>query len=151
MATQDIEEIRNLMYAYCWRIDAGDFDGVCELMKDADVSSGGRLVVSRNVKRFRKFFLSGIRLYEDGTPKTTHMCVNPIIELSEDGLSAKGKSYTVVLQGITGEFPPRVIWIDRKYDTFVKEDGRWKFRTRNYVTRSEGDVSAHLKSYTTIR
>lgn len=146
MAYQDIEEIRSLMYSYCWLIDAGDFDGVCALMRDADVYSGGKLVLKKNPKLYRKIFLGGIKLYEDGTPKTTHMCVNPIIELSEDGLSASGRSYTVVLQGISGEFTPRIIWIDCKYDTFVKEDGKWKFRTRNYVTRSAGDTSAHLKS-----
>lgn len=50
----------------------------------------------------------------------------------------------MVLQGITKKFKPQIIWIDRKFDTFVKEDGKWKFRTRNFVTRAEGDTSFHL-------
>ena len=33
----DIYEIQKLLYSYCWLIGAGDFDGVCELLKDADI------------------------------------------------------------------------------------------------------------------
>ena len=146
MAMDDVYEIQKLLYAYCWLIDAGDLDGVCELMKDADVASEGQVYVRRDPVKYRKFFLNDIMLYEDGTPKTSHMCINPVIEVAPDGLTATAKSYTVVVQGITGAFQPRIIWVDRKYDTFVKEDGVWKFRTRNFVTRSEGDVSEHLKS-----
>ena len=39
MSMEDVYEIQKLMYSYCWLIDAGDLDGVCELMKDADVAS----------------------------------------------------------------------------------------------------------------
>ena len=39
---------------------------------------------------------------------------------------------------------PRNIWVDRKFDTFLKENGKWRFDTRNFVARAEGDTSRHL-------
>jgi len=140
---QDVHEIRNLLYEYCWRIDSGDFDGVCELLKDADISYSGKLTYSKDPKGYM-MTLKPIVRYEDGTTKTCHMCIDPIIEVAEDGLTATAKSYTVVLQGITKEMPPQIIWIDRKFDTLEKVDGKWRFRSRDFVTRAEGDTSHHL-------
>ncbi len=143
MAMEDIYEIQKLMYEYCWRIDSGDFDGVCDLLKDAQISYDGKLTYDRNPKAYM-MTLKPIVRFEDGTPKTCHMCIDPIIEVAEDGLTAKGRSYTVVVQGVTGEFMPRIIWVDRKFDTFVKENGKWRFDTRNFVARAVGDTSRHL-------
>lgn len=145
MAMEDIYEIQKLLYSYCWLIDSGDFDGVCELLKDADISYGGKLTYSRDPEGYMTT-LKPVKRYKDGTPKTAHMCIDPIIEVAEDGMTATARSYTVVVQGITRKLKPQIIWIDRKFDTFVKEDGEWKFRTRNFVTRAEGDTSFHLDS-----
>ena len=143
MSMQYVHEIRNLLYEYCWRIDSGDFDGVCDLLKDADISYGGKLTYSKDPKGYM-MTLKPIVRYEDGTTKTCHMCIDPIIEVAEDGVNATARSYTVVLQGITGQMEPKIIWIDRKYDTLVKENGKWRFATRNFVSRAEGDTSHHL-------
>ena len=143
MSMQDVHEIRNLLYEYCWRIDSGDFDGVCDLLKDADISYGGKLTYSKDPKGYM-MTLKPIVRYEDGPTKTCHMCIDPIIEVAEDGVNATARSYTVVLQGITGQMEPKIIWIDRKYDTLVKENGKWRFATRNFVSRAEGDTSHHL-------
>jgi hypothetical protein len=143
MALQDVLEIQNLLYSYCWLIDSGDFQGVCDLMKDADILYGGKLTFSRDPEGYMQTF-NPIITYKDGTPKTAHMCIDPIIEVAEDGLTATSKSYTVVTQGVTKKFQPQIIWIDRKYDTFVKENGKWKFRSRDFVTRAQGDTSHHM-------
>ena len=143
MFMQDVHEIRNLLYEYCWRIDSGDFDGVCELLKDADILYGGKLTYHKDPKGYM-MTLKPICRYEDGTTKTCHMCIDPIIEVAPDGLTATAKSYTVVLQGITGHMEPKIIWIDRKFDTLEKVEGAWRFASRNFVTRAEGDTSHHL-------
>lgn len=143
MSMQDVHEIRNLLYEYCWRIDSGDFDGVCDLLKDADISYGGKLTYSKDPKGYM-MTLKPIVRYEDGTTKTCHMCIDPVIEVAEDGVNATARSYTVVLQGITGVMEPKIIWIDRKYDTLVKENGKWRFASRDFVSRAEGDSSRHL-------
>ncbi len=143
MAMEDIYEIQKLMYEYCWRIDSGDFEGVCDLLKDAAISYDGKLTYDKDPKGYM-MTLKPIVRFEDGTPKTCHMCIDPIIDVAPDGLTATGRSYTVVVQGNTGEFMPRIIWVDRKFDTFEKVDGKWRFATRNFVARSEGDTSRHL-------
>lgn len=143
MNMQDIYEIQNLLYSYCWLVDNGDFEGVCELLKDADIYYSGKLTYQHDPEHYM-YTLKPIKRYEDGTTKTAHMCIDPMIEVAEDGMTATAKSYTVVCQGITGEFAPQIIWIDRKFDTFVKVDGKWRFNSRDFVTRSEGDTSHHL-------
>ncbi len=143
MALEDVFEIRNLLYSYCWLIDSGDFEGVAELLKDADISYSGKLTYPRGSGTYIQS-LRPIKRYKDGTTKTVHMCIDPIIEVAEDGCTATAKSYTVVLQGITKKFPPQIIWIDRKFDTFVKENGKWKFSSWNFVTRAQGDTAFHL-------
>ena len=35
--------------------------------------------------------------------------------------------------------------IGEKYGTFVKEEGKWKFRSRNFIIRAEGDTSLKNK------
>ena len=88
--------------------------------------------------------LKPIVRYKDGTPKTSHMCIDPIIEVASDGLTATAKSYTVVVQGITGQMLPQIIWVDRKLDTFEKVEGRWRFASRDFITRAEGDTARHI-------
>ena len=52
MSMQDVYEIQKLMYEYGWRIDSGDFDGVCDLLKDAQISYDGKLSYDRNPKGY---------------------------------------------------------------------------------------------------
>ena len=35
--------------------------------------------------------------------------------------------------------------IGEKYGTFVKEEGKWKFRSRNFIIRAGGDTSLKNK------
>ena len=139
----DIYEIQKLLYSYCWLIDSGDFDGLCELLKDADIYYSGKLSYHKDPKGYMNTLKPIVR-YEDGTPKTSHMCIDPIIEVAPDGLSATAKSYTVVVQGITGQMLPQIIWVDRKLDTFQKVEGRWRFKSRDFITRAEGDTAMHI-------
>lgn len=146
MSAQDIFEIQNLLYEYCWLVDSGDFEGVAELLKHADVFYDGKPGFSKSPEGYLKTMRPIIK-YEDGTPKTMHMCVNPQITIGEDGQTASARSYLVVTQGITGQVLPRIIWMDRKFDTFVKLDGKWVYATRNNCTHAMGDASAHIKGF----
>lgn len=146
MSAQDVIEIQNKLYQYCWLIDSGDFDGVAELLKYADVSYDGKLAYSKNPEAYLKT-TRGIITYEDKTPKTMHMCINPQIEVDEANGTAKARSYTVVIQGHSGEFLPKFVWMDRKIDTLAKIDGKWEFTSRDFVTHAMGDTSTHLKNF----
>lgn len=139
----DVYQIQKLLYSYCWLIDSGDFDGVCRLLKDADIYYSGKLTYKKDPKGYMNTLKPIVR-YEDGTPKTSHLCLNPVIEVSADGLSATARSYTVVVQGISGQMLPQVIWVDRKMDRLEKVDGQWRFKSRDFVTRAEGDTARHI-------
>ncbi|MBP3622509.1 MAG: hypothetical protein J6J19_00425, partial [Oscillospiraceae bacterium] len=66
----DIYEIQKLLYSYCWLIDSGDFDGLCELLKDADIYYSGKLSYHKDPKGYMNTLKPIVR-YEDGTPKTS--------------------------------------------------------------------------------
>ena len=54
MAMEDVYEIQKLLYSYCWLIDSGDFDGVSELFREADVSFGGKLTYRHDKEGYRQ-------------------------------------------------------------------------------------------------
>ena len=68
------DEIRSLLGRYCHLIDAGDFDGVGELMADAVLCT------------------------EDGTPGTKHVVANT--DLTEAAGTITARSSYVVLQAL---------------------------------------------------
>ena len=146
MSAQDIFEIQNLLYEYCWLVDNGDFEGVGQLFKHMDAFFDGKPGFSKSPEGYLKT-MRPIMKYEDGTPKTMHLCVNPQIKINEDGQTAEARSYLVVTQGITGQVMPRIIWMDRKFDKFAKIGGKWEFVDRNNCTHAMGDVSAHIKGF----
>ena len=146
MYTKDIIEIQNLLYQYCWLVDSGDFEGVGQLFKHMDAFFDGKPGFSKSPEGYLKT-MRGIQKYEDGTPKTMHLCVNPQITISEDGQTAEARSYLIVTQGISGKFNPQIIWMDRKFDKFAKIDGKWEFVYRNNCTHAMGDISAHIMGF----
>lgn len=146
MSAQDIFEIQNLLSEYCWLVDSGDFEGVGQLLKHADVFYDGKPGFSKSVEGYLAT-MRPIMKYEDGTPKTMHLSLNPQITIDEGGETASARSYVVVTQGITGQFQPQIIWMDRKYDRFAKIDGKWEYVYRNNCTHAMGDVSSHIRGF----
>lgn len=138
-------EIRNLLYKYCWLVDQGKFDEMAEMFDECDIYYGDVLGISHDKEAFKKSFVDGDIVYApDNTTRTIHMCIDPIIHVDEEAGTATAQHYTVVLQGITGEFNPQVIVMDIKYDTFKRnEKGEWKFATRKMGNRAAGDLSHH--------
>lgn len=139
-------EIMNLMYEYCWLVDQGRYKEIGELFAEADIYFGDHLAYSHDPEGFSHMFDANISYAPDNTPRTIHMCIDPVIEINEDAGTARAKHYTVVVQGIPGEFTPQVIVMDTKFDTFRRgEDGKWRFASRKMGSRCAGDVSHHQK------
>ncbi len=139
-------EILNLMYEYCWLVDQGRYKEIGELFAEADIYFGDHLAYSRDPEGFSHMFDANISYAPDNTPRTIHMCIDPVITIDETAGTAKAKHYTVVVQGIPGKFTPQVIVMDTKFDTFKRgEDGKWRFASRKMGSRCAGDVSHHQK------
>jgi 3-phenylpropionate/cinnamic acid dioxygenase small subunit len=143
----DAREIKNLVYAYAERLDAGDLDGVAALFAHGRIcgmEDGPPETVFAGVARVRQMYEMATRLYEDGTPKTKHLTTNVALHVDEDAGTAHGSAYYCVTQA-TPELPLQVIVTGRYRDTFHRIDGTWWFDTRTMYVDQAGDLSHHLK------
>ena len=136
-------EIVELLYRYAELIDAGDFDGVGQLLSRSTFGgpASGSVLGAENIA---KLFAMTTRRYPDhgNTPRTRHLVLNPIVELADDA-TATTRSTFCVLQD-TETVPIQPIVVGRYFDTFGHDEGGWHFTERKVEIQMIGDVSAHL-------
>ncbi|OSC42076.1 nuclear transport factor 2 family protein [Mycobacterium decipiens] len=139
-------QITNLLYRYAECIDTGDLAGAAALFEHARIRVGGRGGDQDTIDAagLLGIWRSLIVLYPDGTPRTKHLVSNPIIEVDNDGATARCRSYYTVLQQ-TEEFGLQTIVAGRYHDHFVCVDGQWRYSYRDLtLIDMVGDVSHHL-------
>jgi hypothetical protein len=124
---EDIEAIKQLKAKYAECADRGL--NLLDFCTDDIVWDGGERF-GRHVGKeaFRQFGKKNAKVIT----WTLHYMVPSAIEVSADGQSARGTWYLWELatmpKGDGGE--AEAVWIGGTYeDTFVKEDGSWKFKT----------------------
>jgi len=138
------DEIADLVYAYAERIDAGDFDGVADLLAHADVTAEGADRHWRGRDEVRSLYASGTRRYADGTPLTKHVTTNLVVEVDDAAGTAAARSYYTVLQAVPGALALQPIVAGRYRDRFEQVDGHWRFAARHLVVDLVGDLGHHL-------
>lgn len=143
--SKDHNSIMNLLALYAEKVDRGDAKGMTELFKNAAIKWGIDAPVIHGFDAMLELYENVIRLHADGTPRTHHIITNPIIEISEDGLTATARTYYTVIQQ-TDKIPLQVIAGGRYHDTFVKKNGSWEYSNRNYFMDFRGDISEHVLS-----
>ncbi len=142
---EDRIAITELIYRYAELIDAGDFDGLGELL--ARASFGGPATPGvRGAQNIAGLFAMTTKRFDCGTPRTRHLVLNPIIEV--DGDTATARSTFCVVQA-TPRTPLQPIAVGRYYDnfardTFARDPGGWHFTERVADVEMFGDVSDHL-------
>ena len=137
----DKQDVTELLYRYAELIDAGDFDGLGELLSRARVGGPRTPMVSgaRNIAGL--FAMTTKRFPDTGTPKTRHLVLNPIVEV--DGDTATARSTFCVVQA-TDSVPFAPIVAGRYYDSFARDPEGWHFTERIADVEMAGDVSDHL-------
>jgi hypothetical protein len=145
-ATSDADEIRDLLFAYCWHMDRGEFDALGALfahasLGDGSVPDGPAL---SGAEAITALYRERCILYDDGTPRTKHVCTNAIVELDDDGRRATSRSYFLVEQQLD-DFPLQPIVGGRYHDHFERVGGRWRFTQRRFFVDLVGDVSHHQR------
>jgi len=155
---RDVNEISNLMCMYEYKMTGGRFEDVVGMfaLKQPDVRAEMKWGVYEGAEAIKKLYLI---IHKDlmkigATPGGMPMLPNtsPVIEVAEDGRTAKG---LWTCPGIdTGNYGQPVrpfanwAWAKRGTD-FIKEDGKWKiwhyhvyavFFTRFDVPWTEGDA-----------
>jgi 3-phenylpropionate/cinnamic acid dioxygenase small subunit len=143
MSADDKLAITELLYRYAELIDAGDFDGVGQLLSRSTFGGAASGSVS-GAENIAKLFAMTTRRYPDhgNTPRTRHLVLNPIVEVRGDGTASTRSTFCVVQDSETVPIQPIVV--GRYYDTFGHDDGGWFFTERKVEIQMIGDVSAHL-------
>ncbi len=142
MSTDKLE-ITELLYRYAELIDAGDFDGVGRLLARSTFGgpASGSVFGADNIAKL--FAMTTRRYPEHGnTPRTRHLVLNPVVELSGDGTAATRSTFCVMQDTETVSIQPIVV--GRYYDAFARDDQGWYFTERKVDIQMLGDVSAHL-------
>jgi 3-phenylpropionate/cinnamic acid dioxygenase small subunit len=129
--------VTELLYRYAELVDAGDFDGVGELLGRGNFQGvTGREAIA-------KLFATTTRRFPDhgNTPRTRHLVLNPIVDVDGDTATARStfcvvqRTEIVVLQPIV---------VGRYSDAFGRDEDGWYFRGRAVEVEMVGDVSDHL-------
>ena len=145
MSTEDREAITDLIYRYAELIDAGDFDGLGELLGRA-AFGGPKTPTVSGAKNIAGLFAMTTRRFPEpmppGTPKTRHLVLNLIVELA-DHSSATARSTFCVVQA-TDRVSLQPIVVGRYVDRFARDAGGWFFTERIADVEMVGDVSDHL-------
>ncbi|ORV20796.1 polyketide cyclase [Mycolicibacterium conceptionense] len=142
MSVAEKLEVAELLYRYAELIDAGDFDGVGELLGRATFGgpASGSVAGARTIA---KLFAHTTRRFPDhgNTPRTRHLVLNPIIDI--DGERATSRSTFCVVQK-TDTVALQPIVVGRYFDAFARDDEGWYFTERTVDVEMVGDVSDHL-------
>jgi hypothetical protein len=143
VSAEDRLAITELLYRYAELIDAGDFDGVGQLLARATFGGTGPQGVS-GAGRIAKLFASTTRRYPEhgNTPRTRHLVLNPIVGFSAQRTATARSTFCVVQN--TETVPLQPIVVGRYFDAFSCDDSGWYFTERKVEVQMIGDVSAHL-------
>lgn len=134
-------EILELLHRYAELIDAGDFDGVGELLSRARFGGPRTPTVSGAPNIAGLFAMTTKRFPDTGTPKTRHLVLNPIVEIRGETATARS-TFCVVQATEAVRFQPIVA--GRYYDEFARDSDGWHFTERIAAVEMTGDVSDHL-------
>jgi hypothetical protein len=138
----DRGEIENLLYEYQARLDAGDLEGMAALFEHAVMSADSVEDTWTGAADILGLYRQIFRIYDDGSPHTTHTTLNPIIHIDAEARTATCHSVYVVYQQV-GDFSLQPIITGGYHDTFERIDGAWRFATRKFITGLQGDLRAH--------
>lgn len=141
--TAAADAIRNLLYRYAECIDAADFDGVAALFANGAVSAPGMKEPVRGREAVARLYRSTSRVHGDGTLRTQHLVLNPIVEIDAATGTATSRSRYLVLQA-TPKLPLQPIIAGRYRDRFERAGGGWRFTFREIQIDLVGDLSEHL-------
>jgi hypothetical protein len=139
------QAIKNLIYTYADRIDAGDYAGLAQLFEHAVITAEAMDQPMQGVENVEAMYTASTRLYPDtGTPKTKHVTTNVIIDVDDANDTATAKAYYTVMQAVAGSLALQPVISGRYRDEFERVDGVWRFSKRHMYIDLVGDLSQHL-------
>lgn len=138
----DGDHVRNLLGAYCDRIDRADYVGVGALFgADGALLTEDGVELARGAAAIAEFYGSLITLHE-GEQRTKHIVANTVLQPAGDDALVARSSY-VVFQA-TDDLPLQPIITGRYVDRFERTAGAWRWVERRFSTELVGHLSQHL-------
>jgi 3-phenylpropionate/cinnamic acid dioxygenase small subunit len=133
-----------LIYRYAELIDLGDFDGVGDLLDDAEITVEQGDITAKGRDQVREMYTGTTRRYpDDGTPKTKHVMTNVMVEL--DGPSAaSSRSYFTVFQSVPGHVSLQPIVAGRYRHRFELREQGWRIVSKHIIVDLSGELGHHL-------
>jgi uncharacterized protein (TIGR02246 family) len=129
---EDREEIRELLLAYGRALDSRDFVAFADLFAEQEGEWVGGLGSAKGRKAIFELMDASIGHNAPRTgPGSFHVFSNEQIAVDGDSAAATTK-WIFVMQG-EGE-SPRWVYLGHYDDTFVRENGRWRFLRREAFT-----------------
>ena len=129
---EDTREIQNLQGRYNHYMLSGRFDKVLDMFAQKDPHVEIELAdsgVYYGLEGVKKLFIILGGKYGFPGALGLHMLMTPVIEVSQDGKTAKGMWHSFGCNTIKEGKELSAMWQAGKYDvTFVKEDGKWKYQ-----------------------
>ncbi len=142
---EDIHEIMNLQSRYTHFLHMYNWGAIEDLFAQktpgvtVEIGNSGVYEGTEGVKRTFSGRLASARKGRKGT-LLLHMAVNPVIEVSRDGKTAKGLWHSPSVGVATDQGRPVASSGLGKYEVdYVKEDGKWKFWHFHYYTTMSFD------------
>jgi uncharacterized protein (TIGR02246 family) len=132
---EDIEAIKALKARYAYYADHGyDADGMASLFVEDAVSNSGPFGTFRGREAIR----AATEAFKKKIVWALHFMICPVVNVSDDGQTATGSWYLIQFATMVGPDGPGVperrdaVVLSAVYnDTFVRENGEWRFKTVN--------------------
>lgn len=125
---KDANDIKRLQRAYGYYVDKALWDEVADLFAADGSIEIGLNGVYRGQDHIRKF-LYALGGGESGLKQgqlNEHMQLQPVVNVAEDGLTAKARWRALILAGQLGK---NAYWGEGPYENeYVKQDGVWKIK-----------------------
>lgn len=126
---EDVEAIKNLKAQYALYCDNGyDADGLVSLFVDDAAWESNAFGTYHGKQEIHGFLTT---LADESIKWALHYMISPVVDVAEDGNSARGRWYLLELGTLVGLDNPStrdpVIMTANYDDEFVKVDGEWKF------------------------
>ena len=132
---KDSNDIKRLQRAYGYYLDEAMWDELSDLFSDDASVEYARDGLYRGKDRIREYFyrLGNMRSGLEEGQLNEHFQLMPVITLSEDGMTARGRWRAVIL---AGRFQEAALWGEGPYENeYVKDNGVWKIsKLRWYQT-----------------
>jgi uncharacterized protein (TIGR02246 family) len=132
---EEKDAIRDLMSAYCFHLDEGEFEKFAALFAVEGTFEPGPQGKYQGRAAIREFIASVVPGSGEG-PARKHCTVNHLI--SVNGSEARANSYILVVREAENGIIPSLA--GRYEDLLVKENGEWRFKVRKIHFDITGDL-----------